>query len=257
VKVYGIACYLAFLAAFALLVDFLWLGNFVCVDCVRLSSTDNELLERCLQITSDRLFDRCIAGVGPTGFQAIALDLALVALFGVVHSVMARASFKRAWTRIVPRSAERSTYVLVSSALLALMMWKWQGVGGAAHELWHLPEVPMDLAFFGGIVLVVVATFQTDHFDFFGLRQTWLGDRYTPVPFVERGLYRFMRHPLMVGLLLVFWATPVMTISRLALAIAMTVYIAVGVAFEERGLARELGEPYLDYRRRVRAFGIL
>jgi protein-S-isoprenylcysteine O-methyltransferase Ste14 len=196
----------------------------------------------------------------PTAPLAVALviDLALVAAFGLVHSLLARPPIKAAVIRVVGAACERSTYVLVASAQLLLLVWQWRAV---PDGVWAL-DAPMARAAVWivqglAIAIVVYSTFLTDHFDLLGLRQTWFaaqGRTHTPVPFVERSLYRCMRHPLMVGIVLWFWATPTMSIGHLVFAVSMTVYVGIGVAFEERGLSRALGEPYDDYRRRVRMF---
>jgi protein-S-isoprenylcysteine O-methyltransferase Ste14 len=225
--VYGVLCYLAFLATFLYAVGFI--GNFVVPK----------------SIDSGRQLPL---------FQALSIDLALLGLFAVQHSVMARQWFKSAWTRIVPAPVERSTYVLFSSLALLLLFWKWQPIGGV---LWSIESTSGRLAiqsFFGfGWVTVLVATFLINHFDLFGLRQVWLylcGRPYTPLKFGTPGLYRLVRHPLYVGWLLVFWSAPVMTVAHLVFAIATTAYILVAIQFEERDLVRLHGE-YSEYRRRV------
>jgi methanethiol S-methyltransferase len=226
---YGVMAYGAFLAAFTVL------GDFVAIGYVRSIN----------------------AGQSATPAVAAAIDLGLIALFGVSHSVMARASVKRQLTRIIPASAERSTYVLVSSLTLALMVWQWRPIPDLAwyiDELWLRRIVWTVHAL--GLALIVFSTFLTDHFDLFGLRQTWLharGRPYTPVPFIERSLYRFVRHPMMLGMIVWLWAAPTMTYGRVLLAGTLTMYILVGIAFEEKSLERELGQGYADYRRRVPA----
>ena len=227
---YGALAYFAFLASFALLADFVaGIGVVRSID----------------------------AGATADMRAAIAIDLALVAVFGISHSVMARPAFKRVWTRIVPASAERSTYVLVASLSLGLLVWQWRAV---PDVVWHVEQPAVRAALWAvhlvGVATIVYSTFLTNHFDLFGLRQTWLAAQrrpYTPVPFVERSLYRYVRHPMMIGVLLWMWAAPTISIGRLLFASAMTAYILIGIAFEERGLARELGATYDDYRRRVPA----
>lgn len=189
---------------------------------------------------------------------AIAIDVALVALFGVTHSVMARPAFKRRWTRLIPEVVERSAYVLVTCACFAVLVWQWRSVPAV---VWDVDPRPARIAIhaitIAGIVVIVISTFLTDHFDLFGLRQVWAyarGVAYVPVPFQERSLYRHVRHPMMVGVAVWLWATPTMTVGHLIFAVAMSAYIVVGVTFEERDLARNLGAPYEAYRARVRAF---
>jgi protein-S-isoprenylcysteine O-methyltransferase Ste14 len=189
---------------------------------------------------------------------ALAIDLGLLALFGVSHSVMARAGFKRRWTKLVGRAAERSVYVLVSSAALALMFREWRAL---PQPLWDVAQPAvrgaLSILAVAGFLLAAASTFFTDHFDLFGLRQTWLYFRarpYAPVPFKQRAVYRVVRHPMMLGLLVSFWATPAMTWGRALFAAGMTAYIVVGVAYEERDLARTLGDDYRRYQRTVPAF---
>ena len=185
---------------------------------------------------------------------AVAIDLLLLLLFAAQHTVMARSWFKRRWTRLVPVPAERATFVLCASLLLALLFWQWRPVGGT---VWHLPGPAAGVllgVYAAGWVLAVGSTFIVDHFDLFGLRQAYLharGAAYRPPPFTQRGLYGSIRHPLMAGFVVVFWAAPVMTAGHLLFAAAATGYIAVGIAFEERDLRRDLGEPYRTYQGRV------
>lgn len=197
-----------------------------------------------------------IEASGP--IAALAVDAGLLILFGVQHSVMARPSFKARWTRIVRPAAERSTYVLAAGIALGLLLWLWQPVGGA---VWTVTSEPARVALwtlFGlGWLYLVVATFVTNHFDLFGLRQAWLhlrGEKYRPVPFVKKWMYRYSRHPMMAGILLGLWATPVMTGGHFVLALGLTAYVAVGIGFEERGLARAFGETYRRYQREVGVF---
>jgi protein-S-isoprenylcysteine O-methyltransferase Ste14 len=187
---------------------------------------------------------------------AVAIDLLLLLLFAAQHTVMARPWFKRRWTRLVPVPAERATYVLFASLLLALLFWQWRPVGGT---VWHLsgPAAGVLLAVYAaGWAVAVGSTFIIDHFDLFGLRQAYLharGAAYRPPPFTERGLYRWVRHPLMTGFLIIFWAAPVMTAGHLLFAAAATGYILLGITFEERDLRRNLGEAYRAYHDRVPA----
>ena len=170
--------------------------------------------------------------------QALLINTLLLGIFAVQHSVMARPAFKRWWTRIVPEPAERSTYVLFSSLLLiALFAW-WQPMGGV---IWSVQD-PLGQALLYGIfalgwITVLVATFLINHFDLFGLRQVWLhfrGQPYTPLPFRTPSLYRLVRHPLYVGWLVVFWATPTMTVAHLVFALVTSAYILVAIRWEER-----------------------
>jgi methanethiol S-methyltransferase len=186
---------------------------------------------------------------------ALAVNAGLLTLFAVQHSVMARPWFKKAWTRIVPEPAERPTYVLLSSLALILLFWQWQPMGGF---VWSVENPAATVAVRGlfafGWALLLACTFLINHFDLFGLRQVWLyltGKRYTSLRFVTPGPYKLVRHPLYVGWLFIFWATPTMTVAHLVFAIATTTYILVAIQFEERDLLREHGASYEEYRRRV------
>jgi protein-S-isoprenylcysteine O-methyltransferase Ste14 len=192
--------------------------------------------------------------VAPPG-EAAAVDVLLLGLFAVQHSVMARPAFKRWWTRVVPPQVERSTYVLASSLVLILLFWQWRPVPEVVWAVEHPAAVAALWALFGvGWVVVLVSTFLIDHFDLFGLRQVTLyarGEPYTPPPFRTTGLYKVVRHPIMLGFLIGFWATPTMTWGHLLFAGTNTAYILVGVLLEERDLWAAFGSAYEEYRRRV------
>ena len=186
--------------------------------------------------------------------QALAINFALLAIFAVQHSVMARPWFKAAWTRIVPQPAERSTYMLFSCAALFLLFWKWEPIGGV---LWNVQStsgrLALNVSYAAGWMIVLAATFLINHFDLFGLRQIWLNLRtrpYTPLRFGTPFFYRYVRHPLYFGWLLVFWSAPVMTAAHLVFAAATTAYIFIAIQFEERDLVR-LHIEYAEYRNRV------
>lgn len=186
---------------------------------------------------------------------ALAVNLALVLLFGVQHSVMARAAFKRWWTRYLPKPMERSTFVAVTCVILALMYWQWRPIPGTLWEVESTAGKAAVYALFAlGWVLVFYASFLINHFDLFGLRQVVLhfrGRHYTHVPMKIMGLYKLVRHPLMLGFLIAFWATPAMTYGHLLFALAMSAYIFVGIHFEERTLNAELGPVYRAYQQRT------
>jgi len=193
----------------------------------------------------------------PTGSlgQALLVNVLLLGIFAVQHSVMARPAFKRAWTRLVPEPVERSTYVLFSSLALILMFALWQPMGGV---IWSV-QAPAGtlllhaLAAFGWL-LVLVSTFLINHFDLFGLRQVYLylrGREYTPLPFQTPWLYKHVRHPLYVGWFFAFWATPTMTVAHLLFALATTAYILIAIQLEEHDLVDAHGAAYEEYRRRV------
>ncbi len=186
---------------------------------------------------------------------AILIDLGLLSLFAVQHSVMARPFFKRWWTRIIPPAAERSTYVLASSLLLFLLFWQWRPLPGAVWNVTHLAFAAMLWATFGlGWLIVLLSTLLINHFDLFGLRQVYLhfaGRACTPLPFRTPSLYRLVRHPIMLGFLIAFWATPAMTQGRLLFAAAVTAYVLVALRLEERDLLAYYGETYSAYQRQV------
>ncbi|MFL6737406.1 MAG: methanethiol S-methyltransferase [Sphingomonas sp.] len=186
-------------------------------------------------------------------WQALAVDLGLLGLFAIQHSVMARPAFKRWWTRFVPEAIERSTYVLLSSlALVAVFAW-WQPIGGIA---WNAPagvaRNSVIALYLLGWALLLYTTFLIDHFDLFGLKQVWRrlrGHAYQPPRFYTPSLYKLVRHPLYVGWLTIFWAAPTMTVAHLVFALATTGYILIAIQLEEHDLVEAFGERYVSYRR--------
>jgi protein-S-isoprenylcysteine O-methyltransferase Ste14 len=225
--IYGLACYGVFFATFLYAIGFL--GNFGVP-----KSIDS----------------------GPTGsvFAALLIDGALLLMFALQHSVMARPAFKRAWTRLVPEPVERSTYVLFSSLALGLLFWLWQPIGGV---LWN---VGADLApavhalYATGLAIVLLSTFLINHFDLFGLRQVYLyfrGREYSHLEFRTPFFYRYVRHPLYVGWLLTFWSAPVMTMAHLFFAVMTTAYIVVAIRFEEKDLVALHGNKYRRYQKQT------
>jgi protein-S-isoprenylcysteine O-methyltransferase Ste14 len=189
--------------------------------------------------------------------RAVLVDVVLLALFAVQHTVMARPAFKRWWTRIIPPAAERSTFVLLASALLALIDWQWCPLPGVVWRVTSPAGVAMlDGIYFVGWGIVLYATFLIDHFELFGLKQTIgyaLGWPSEPVAFTERSLYRVVRHPLMFGFLVAFWAAPVMSFGRFLFAGVITAWVLVAIRIEESTLVSLHGEAYERYRRRVPA----
>ena len=226
--VYGLVCYVVFLGSFLYAIGFV--GNFV------------------VPKTID-------SGPSVGVPEALAVNLVLLGLFAVQHSVMARPGFKALWAIIVPRSVERSTYVLISSLLLALLCWKWQSIPAVVWDVSSPAPKALLTALFGlGWLIVLLSTFMINHFDLFGLRQVYLrlrGLDYTPLSFTQRALYRFVRHPIMLGFVIAFWATPHMSVGHLLFSIATTGYILVGIFLEERDLVTFIGPEYRAYREKV------
>ncbi len=188
-------------------------------------------------------------------WPALAINLALLAGFAVQHSVMARPAFKRAWTKIVPEAAERSTYVLFSNlAMIALFVF-WQPMGGS---VWTVAAEPFRTIIFAlyflGWGVLFYATWLINHFDLFGLRQVWYNFRGTTPPemtFRVPGMHKWVRHPIYVGWLIIFWATPTMTVAHLVFAVMTTAYIVIAIQFEEKDLVDEFGDDYRDYQKDV------
>lgn len=238
VLAYGIACYAAFLASFLYAIGFVanlwprfgWQGSW-------LRSVD-------------------FGGPAAPPGVALAIDLLLLGLFAVQHSVMARAGFKRWWTRRVPAEIERSSYVLASSACLGLLFWQWRPI--AAPALWEVSAEPWAALLVGlsmlGWLAVLVSTLLIDHFELFGLRQVWAFFRGRTIPeagFCTPGFYKALRHPIYLGFLVAFWATPRMSPGHLVFAAATTGYVLLAIRLEERDLIRRFGEEYRRYRRTV------
>ena len=225
---YGVVCYALFLGTFLYAIGFV--GNFAVPKTLDGAPTDP------LPV-------------------AVVIDLALLAIFAVQHSVMARKGFKERWTRIVPPVLERSTFVLFASLALILLFWQWRPLGGVVWSIEHpTARVVLQALSAAGWGLVLIATFVINHFDLFGLRQVWLqlrAEPYTPVRLRTPGLYRVVRHPLYAGFLIAFWATPAMSAAHLLFAVMTTAYILVAIQLEERDLTREHGSAYEEYRRRV------
>lgn len=228
VFVYGVLSYLVFLASFLYAIGFV--GNFLVP-----KSIDS--------------------GTSPNLVAAVIINLVLLGLFAIQHSVMARPAFKRWWTRYIPPAAERSTYVLLSSLLLFLLFWLWQPLPATVWAVENPVGVFILWALFAlGWLTVLLSTFMIDHFDLFGLRQIWLhwrGHDYVPPAFRTTALYRYVRHPIMLGFIIAFWATPQMSVGHLLFAIMTTAYILIGVTLEEQDLKKHIGETYRDYQRKV------
>jgi protein-S-isoprenylcysteine O-methyltransferase Ste14 len=197
------------------------------------------------------------SGVSGSVAQAIVVNLALLSVFALQHSIMARPGFKRVWTRIVPKPVERATYVLASSAALWLLFALWQPIPALVWNFSGLAGALLTWLFFLGIATVLYATFLIDHFDLFGLRQVVLyfqGKPYTEKRFTTPSLYRHIRHPLYVGWFMSFWFTPQMSVGHLLFASVASAYIVVAIFFEESDLLEMLGEDYRSWRARTPMF---
>jgi methanethiol S-methyltransferase len=227
--VYGVICYVIFLGSFIYAVGFV----------------------------GDVIVPKTIdSGQSGAPAEALLIDLLLLGAFAVQHSVMARPGFKAVWTKIVPRPIERSTYVLFSSLLLALICWQWRPFPSLVWDASssRLLGGLLSALFWLGWLILLLSTFMINHFDLFGLRQVYLrlrGLEDSPPHFVQRAFYKVVRHPIMLGFLIAFWSTPRMSVGHLIFSIMTTGYILVGIALEERDLAAALGEQYRAYRARV------
>lgn len=230
VLLYGIICYLIFFATFVWMI--LFVGDFQAYA----PTTVN-------------------GGEATAWLPALIGNLALIALFGLQHTVMARKSFKQWWTTMVPRPMERSTYVLFSSLALLLLLWLWQPLTGVVWQVeatWAV--LVLEWGFWLGWLVLFLSTFMINHFNLFGLRQVyfyWAGKEPGSPRFMEPGFYRYVRHPLMLGFLIAFWSTATMTAGHLLFSLGMTTYIFVGVYFEEKALERQFGAEYREYKKRV------
>ncbi len=186
---------------------------------------------------------------------AVTINLLLLGLFAVQHTIMSRPAFKEVWVRWVPRHIERTTFVLLSTAILAVMAWQWQPLPTPVWRFDSPPAVSVLTAVsLAGWGIVLVSTFLIDHFELFGIKQTVsyaMGQPFEPPAFKEHLFYRWVRHPMMLGFLIAFWATPTMSQGRLLFAVVTTLYIVIAVHIEERTLVEIHGEEYRDYQRRV------
>jgi methanethiol S-methyltransferase len=223
------ACYSAFFAAFVYLIGFV--AGF------------------------DALPTHVDKGIGGPVAQAVLVNLALIALFGLQHSVMARPGFKARWTKIVPEPLERSVFCLASALALVALFAFWHPIAGTVWSVQNeTARIAIWALFFAGWGILFVATHLINHWELFGLAQAWRHFRGTegvPPTFKTPLFYRWVRHPIYTGFLLAFWATPEMSYGHLLLAAGFSIYIFVGIAYEERDLIGHYGETYTDYRKRV------
>ena len=228
VLAYGVVSYAVFFATFLYAVGFV--GGFV--------------VPRSIDSTPD-------VGIG----LALLIDAALLGIFAVQHSVMARPAFKRLLTRFIPEAAERSTYVLMSSLALILVFRFWAPMGGVVWNVQNpVGRALLQFGFAFGWLTVLVTTFLINHFDLFGLRQVWKffrREEATPLKFVTPGPYKMVRHPLYVGWLFSFWCAPQMTLAHLVFAVLTTAYILIAIRLEERDLVTAHGDDYIEYRRKT------
>jgi protein-S-isoprenylcysteine O-methyltransferase Ste14 len=228
ILIYGIVAYLMFLGSFLYAIGFV-------ENCVVPKTIDG--------------------GTASDWVTSLVVDGALLGLFAVQHSVMARPGFKRRWTRIMPEPAERSTFVVLSAAALLLLYWQWRPL---PEPVWNLTSPPVRTLLWGvsalGWLVALISTFLIDHFELFGLRQVFAYFTGRAVPktdFQAKVFYRYVRHPLMVGFLIAFWATPTMSVGHLFFAAMTTAYVLVAIQLEERDLASLHGDEYREYQRQV------
>lgn len=203
--------------------------------------------------TGNIIVPKSIDTGGDSGiFTALIINMVLLGIFAVQHTIMARPGFKQWWTKIIPQQIERSTFVLIASLMLLLLYWQWRPMTAVVWNLQHpVALVLMNGIFWLGWSVVLISTFMINHFDLFGLRQVYLyihEQKYHHVEFKTSMLYKYVRHPIMLGFIIAFWATSQMTVGHLLFAAGTTAYILIGIKFEERNLKQFLGEKYENYQ---------
>ncbi|NES92282.1 MULTISPECIES: methanethiol S-methyltransferase [Okeania] len=226
--IYGVVCYL--ISMITILYSIGFVGNLI------------------VPKTLDSDFDGSL-------INGILIDILLLGLFAIQHSLMARQSFKKWWTKIIPHPIERSTYVLMASLALLLLFWQWHSLGGI---IWNIQSPIASNIIYGifalGWLIVLISTFMINHFDLFGLRQVYLylrSQEYEYLGFRTPGFYKYVRHPIMLGFVIVFWATPTMTFSHFIFALGTTIYTLVGIKLEEVDMISIYGDLYQEYRQQV------
>ncbi len=226
--IYGVVCYL--IALIAILYSIGFIGNLIVPKTLD-SNLDGSLI------------------------KGLLIDILLLGLFAIQHSLMARQNFKKWWIKIIPEPIERSTYVLIASLALLLLFWQWNSLGGI---IWNIQKPIIYNIIYGifalGWLIVFLSTFMINHFDLFGLRQVylyWRGQEYEYLGFRTPGFYKYIRHPIMLGFVIAFWATPLMTVSHIVFAIGTTIYVLVGIKLEEMDMIYIYGNLYQEYRQQV------
>lgn len=226
--IYGVICYLIFFVTFLYTIGFV--GNLI------------------VPKTLDSYLDGSLS-------QGLLINSLLITLFAVQRSFMARPGFKKWWIKIIPNPIERSTYVLMASLALLLLFWQWHSLGGI---IWNIQNPIASNIIYGifalGWLIVLLSTFMINHFDLFGLRQVYLylrGQEYEDLGFRTPGFYKYVRHPIMLGFVVAFWATPMMTVSHLVFAMGTTIYMLVGIKLEEVDMIWIYGNLYQEYRQQV------